>query len=333
MEKLLKKKNNIQLDQFRELGLLLFIIIISIMVQIRNPSFLTGENINDLLKNTAILSILSVGMMLVLVTRGIDLSIAANMAFSGMLASIIVRDFPQIHPVLIMLIGISAGTLSGFINGLLISKGKILPIIATLGMMYVLRGSTFLISKGQWVSAYQFTDGFKKMATGTNWGINNLILIAVAVYALAYYFINHTRTGRRIYATGSNPDSAKISGINTDRMVILVYSIMGMLSGLTGVLWMARFASAQSDSAMGYEMNVIAACVLGGVSMSGGSGKVGGILLGSLLFGILNNTLPLINVSPFWQNAIQGAVILLAVIANVLAKRGMTKRNLNRRDR
>lgn len=331
MENKLKNSFADYFDQFRELGLLVFIVTLSIIVQIRNPSFLTGENINDLLKNTAILSILAVGMMLVLVTRGIDLSIASNMAFSGMLASLLVRDFPQIPTILILLIGLGTGTFFGFINGLLISKGRLLPIIATLGMMYVLRGSTFLISKGKWVSAYQFTDSFKAMATGSVFGINNLILIAAAVYLIAYYFINHTGTGRRIYATGSNPESAKISGINTDRMIILSYSIMGLLSGLTGVLWMARFASAQSDSAMGYEMNVIAACVLGGVSMGGGSGKVGGIFLGALLFGILNNTLPLINISPFWQNALQGAVILLAVIANVLAKRQVTKKNLNRR--
>ncbi len=318
-------------EQFRELGLLLFIVVLSVLVQIRNPSFLTGENINDMLKNTAILSILAIGMMLVLVTRGIDLSIASNMAFSGMLASLLVRDFPQIPTVIILLIGVGSGTFFGFLNGVFISKGRLLPIIATLGMMYILRGSTFLISKGKWVSSYQFTDSFKKMATGNVMGINNLILFALATYIVAFFFINHTATGRRIYATGSNPDSAKISGINTDRMIILSYSIMGMLSGFTGVLWMARFASAQSDSAMGYEMNVIAACVLGGVSMGGGAGKVGGVFLGALLFGILNNTLPLINISPFWQNALQGAIILLAVIANVIAKREITKRNLNRR--
>ena len=318
-------------EQFRELGLLLFIVLLSVAVQIRNPSFLTVENINDLLKNTAILSILAIGMMLVLVTRGIDLSIASNMAFSGMLASLMVRDFPQIPTIVVLLSGILVGTFFGFLNGLFISKGRLLPIIATLGMMYVLRGITFLISGGKWVSAYQFTDSFKKMATGDILGINNLIFIAAVIYLLAYYFINHTATGRRIYATGSNPDSAKISGINTDKMIILTYSIMGMLSGFTGVLWMARFASAQSDSAMGYEMNVIAACVLGGVSMGGGTGKVGGVFLGALLFGILNNTLPLINISPFWQNALQGGIILLAVIFNVIAKGEVNKRNLNRR--
>jgi len=158
-----------------------------------------------------------------------------------------------------------------------------------------------------------------------------LVLIAIIIYFISYYFINYTRTGRQIYAVGSNPDSAKISGINTKKILLLVYAIMGALAGLAGVLWVSRYASAQNDTGMGYEMNVIAACVLGGVSIAGGSGKVSGIILGSLLLGILNNALPLIKVSPFWQQGIQGIIILVAVIANVLVKRGVDWNNLMRR--
>lgn len=305
----------------REQGLLLFIIIICVLVQIRNPAFLSMSNINDLLRNTSILAILAVGMMMVLLTGGIDLSIGATIALSGMVTAMTVSKIPTLHPVLAILEGMCIGLVVGCLIGFLIAQFKIIPIIVTLGLMNVVRGITYLVSGGKWVSAYQMPDSFKNIATGSIFGINNLILIAVIVYVIFYYFINHTRTGRRIYAVGSNAEAAEISGIPKKQIITLVYALMGMLSGLAGVLWVSKFASAQGDTATGYEMHVIAACVLGGVSISGGSGRVGGLILGTILFGILNNALPLINVSPFWQSAIQGFVILAAIITNVLVKR------------
>lgn len=318
--------------KFRELGLLAFIILLSLFVQWRNPSFLSLENIDDLITNTAILSILAVGMMLVIVTRGIDLSIGATLALSGMITAMVVGSFPALPPVLAMLLGIAVGIVCGSLLGGLVAKIGIFPIIASLGMMNVFRGLTFMVSGGKWVSAHQMPDSFKAIATGSVFGINRLVFIAVLIYLIFYYFINHTRTGRQIYAVGSNPESAKISGISTTKVVWLVYSIMGALSGLAGVLWVSKFASAQGDTAMGYELSVIAACVLGGVSIAGGSGKISGIILGSILLGILNNALPLINVSPFWQNAIQGFIILVAIVINVWVKRGVERNHLLRRN-
>ncbi|TYP73374.1 ABC transporter permease [Paenibacillus methanolicus] len=317
--------------KFREMGLLVFIVLLCAGVQLRNPSFLTWENINDIATNTAILAILSVGMMLVIITRGIDLSIGATLALSGMIAAQTVQQMPSLHPAAALLLGIAVGIVCGWIVGFLVSKMDILPIIATLGMMNVFRGLTYETSGGKWVSAHQMPESFKALATGTFLGVNNLIVIAVLVYIAAYYFVNHTRTGRRVYAVGSNPESAAISGIKTDRILWLVYTLMGGLTGLAGVLWVSKFASAQGDTASGYELNVIAACVLGGVSIAGGSGKVSGIILGSVLLGILNNALPMINVSPFWQSWIQGMIIVVAVIINALVKRGIDRNNLMRR--
>ncbi|MFE9274050.1 ABC transporter permease [Paenibacillus glucanolyticus] len=319
------------ISKFREVGLLGFIVLLSIAVQIRNPSFLTLENISDMATNTAILSILAVGMMLVIVTRGIDLSIGAILALSGMTAALTVGAFPDLHPVLVIMLGTAVGWISGLVVGFLVAKVGILPIIATLGMMNVFRGLTYMISGGKWVSAHQMPSSFKGIATGSFLGVNNLILIAIVIYLVAYYFIQHTRTGRQIYAVGSNPDSAQISGIKSKRIIWLVYAIMGSLAGLAGVLWVSKFASAQGDTASGYELSVIAACVLGGVSIAGGSGKISGILLGSILFGILNNALPLINVSPFWQMGIQGGVILIAILVNAFVKRGVDRSHLMRR--
>lgn len=319
------------ITKFREMGLLIFIVILSVLIQFKNPSFLSLENINDLLTNTAILSILAVGMMMVLLTAGIDLSIGSTLALSGMTAALVVSNNPDVSPIVAILIGIAVGTVCGVIVGFLISILGVFPIIASLGMMNVFRGLTFMISGGKWVSAHQMSDSFKGIATSKILGINTLIFIAIVIYILFYYFINYTRTGRQIYAVGSNQASAKISGINTKKTLWLVYTLMGALSGLAGVLWVSKFASAQGDTATGYELNVIAACVLGGVSVAGGYGKVSGLLVGALLLGILNNALPLINVSPFWQNAIQGVIILVAILMNAYVKRRATKENLMRR--
>lgn len=323
--------NLANVSKFRELGLLIFILVLSILIQIRNPNFLTIGNIFDMMRNTVILSILSVGMMLVIITRGIDLSIGANLAFSGMICAMVVSANPHLPPFLIILLGITIGLFCGCVVGLLVSKGGVLPIIASLGMMNVFRGLTFMVSGGRWVSAHQMPPEFKALSTGTIFGINTMIVIAVVIVVCFYYFVNHTRTGRHIYAVGSNPESAKISGIDNSRILLLVYGLMGSLAGLSGVLWVSRFASAQGDTAMGFELNVIAACVLGGVSIAGGSGKLSGVILGALLLGILQNALPLIDVSPFWQQAIQGIIILIAVILNALVKRGVDKNNLIRR--
>ncbi len=326
-----KGLKDMNVARFREFGMLGFIVLLSVLVQIRNPSYLTPENLNDMITNTAILSILAVGMMLVIVTRGIDLSIGATLALSGMISALTVGAFPGLSPVFAILLGTMIGVVCGGILGILVSRIGILPIIATLGMMNVFRGLTFLVSGGKWVSAYQMPKSFKAIATSSLFGINTLIVIAVVIYIIFYYFINHTRTGRQIYAVGSNPESAKISGINSTKILFLVYTIMGALAGLAGVLWVSKFASAQGDTAMGYELNVIAACVLGGVNIAGGSGKISGIIMGSLLLGILNNALPLINVSPFWQQAIQGVIILVAVIVNAFVKRSVDRNNLMRR--
>jgi rhamnose transport system permease protein len=315
----------------RDIGLLGLIVALSVLVQVLNPSFLSPENIADLTTNTAILAILTVGMMLVIITRGIDLSIGATLALSGMISAQTVATWQWVSPLAAIGLGMLIGLVCGAVVGGLVSKGRVLPIIASLGLMNVFRGITFLVSGGKWVSANQMPDSFKNIATSDFLGINTLIWVAIVVYIVAYWFVTWNRTGRQIYAVGSNPESAKVSGINNDRVLLLVYVIMGGLSGIAGVLWVSKFASAQGDTAMGFELSVVAACVLGGVNMAGGSGRISGILLGALLLGILNNALPLVDVSPFWQNFIQGAIILIAVLINALVKRRFNLRILQKR--
>ncbi|MDR2211990.1 MAG: ABC transporter permease [Spirochaetaceae bacterium] len=318
-------------ERVRDLGLIVFIVVISALIQMRNREFLTLLNIGNLLTNTAILSILSVGMMMVLLTGGIDLSIGASMAFTGMVTALTVSANPAAPMFLLILESILIGACIGLVIGILVARFSILPIIASLGLMNIMRGLTYVVSGGAWVSAYQMPAHFKAFATGTVFGINNLVAIAVLVYGLFYFFINFTKSGRRIYAVGSSPDAAKVVGLPVKRITLMVYILMGALAGLAGILWVSKFASAQGDTASGYEMNVIASCVLGGVSVSGGRGKVFGLFLGVILFGILANALPLINVSPFWQQAIQGFVILFAVVTNVIIKRNNDRAVLYRR--
>lgn len=317
----------------REISLAIVMIAIAIFVQYRSGgSFLTAENISDMLAETAVLAICAVGMMFVIVTGGIDLSIGAIMALGAMVGCTVLKNNQSIPVILVIVIAMAVGLLSGFFNGVLVSKLKILPIIATLGTMNIYRGITYLVANGSWVKQQEMGAKFLSLATGKVFGINNLIVIAVIVYIIAAFFMTKTRTGRRIYAVGNSEESARVSGIKTDNTIILVYTLLGVIAGLAGTLYVCKYGVAQGETCTGYEMNVIAACVLGGVSINGGTGRVQGVLLGAVLLGILNNAMPLIHVSSFWQEAIRGLIILLSIIANSIIQRNVEMKALRRRN-
>jgi len=320
-------------DNIREISLILVMIVICFFVQFRsNGKFFTTENISDLFTETAVLAILAVGMMMVIITAGIDLSIGAIMALAGMIGTTVLKENKGISPIIILLIAIAVGIVCGMINGALVSKLKILPIIATLGMMNIFRGLTYLVSRGSWVLQNDMPSSFLGIATGQALGINNLVVMALVIYIIGYVFLNYSRTGRKIYAVGNSEESAEVSGIKTKRILWLAYTIMGAIAGFAGLLYVCKYGAAQGETAVGYEMNVIAACVLGGVSISGGTGKVQGVLLGALLLGLLNNAMPLINISAFWQEAIRGLIIVLSVMSNSLIQRNVEMKALRRRN-
>ncbi|MGN1120780.1 MAG: ABC transporter permease, partial [Eubacteriales bacterium] len=283
-------KNNV-----REFGLIVIIVVISILMNIQTGGkFITFNNINNLLSEASVLAILAIGMMMVIITGGIDLSIGATMALSAMVSTSLMKATLATggiftNPYIAILLSVVIGTICGFIVGLLVSRLNIFPIIATLGMMYAFRGLTYVISGGSWVLQQHMSKEFLAVATGKFLGINNLIWITAVLYIAAFFFMNYTKTGREIYAVGNDEESARVSGINTKRVYTMAYSIMGAIAGLAGILYVCKYAAAQGETATGYEMNVIAACVLGGVSINGGSGKVQGVLLGALLFGVLQN--------------------------------------------
>lgn len=315
----------------KEIGLLVFLIISVIFIQFKNNDFLSLNNILNLLKNTSLLAILSLGMSTVMISGGIDLSAGSVLALSGMSSAVLVSKMPNLPIIAPILLGVLVGVLSGTVLGLLVSKGKMIPTIASLAMMNVFRGLTYIVGNNKWISAHQMTSSFKNLSTGSFLGLNNLIWIAIICLIIFYYFWNYTKLGRHIYAVGSNPEATYITGINKDKTLLLAYMINGLLVGLVGVLWVSRYASAQGDTAMGYEMNIIAASVLGGISVAGGVGKISGLILGFSLLGILNNALPLLNVSIFWEEAITGFITLFAVIMNIVIQRRNKKKSIERR--
>ncbi|MEA4870649.1 MAG: ABC transporter permease [Christensenella sp.] len=319
----------------RETTLFFVLALICAFIQMRNHTFLSAKTIEDMLKNYSTTITLSLGMMSVLLVGGIDISVASSLAFSGMCASLLMREGVYSSTLVMFLVSMAIGTLCGLIVGSVIAYGKVIPIIATLGLTNIFRGATYLVSNSQWVSAYQFESSFKQFAQAKtlSFGLmNNLIFIALICYIAFFIIMRWTRFGRRIYAVGSNAEAAEISGINIKKVKLVVYTMAGSFAGLVGAMYTSLYASAQNDMAMGMEMDVIAACVLGGVSLSGGQGSVVGVLLGALTMTVISKALPLIGISQFWQRAIKGIIILLAIIINILAQRALQKNQLKARE-
>jgi rhamnose transport system permease protein len=318
------------LARFREIGITVFIVLLIIGVGLRSPYFLTLENFRDILLNISILMIVALAQTMVIITRGIDLSVGSMIALVAMMVSFVVKENPTLSPVLVVLLGMALGVVLGSFNGLIITKGGVPPIIATLGTLSVYRGAVFLYSEGTWINAFEMPQSFKLLAKGTPLGLPNLVIIAIAVALIIYYFLNYTRPGRDIYAVGSNPEAAQVAGIRVQRTIFMVYLLSGILCGLAGVLWASRFEAAQTNTALGFELQTVAASVVGGVNIFGGSGAVSGVMLGALLLGIINNALTLVRISPFWQLAAQGALILLAVIVDSVILRRLQRTTVQR---
>jgi rhamnose transport system permease protein len=302
--------------RFREAGISVFILILVIGVSLRSPTFLTPDNFLDILLNISILAIVALAQTMVILTKGIDLSVSSMIGLVAMMVSFVVKENPDINIALVVLLGMTIGAVLGLFNGLIITFGKVPPIIATLGTLSIYRGLVFYYSQGTWINSFELPKSFKMLSKGTPLGLPNMVLIAVLVAIVIYYFLNHTRTGRDIFAVGSNPDAAIFAGIRKDRIIFLVYLLSGILTGLAAVLWASRFESAQTNTALGFELQTVAAAVVGGVSISGGVGTVPGVLLGALLLGIIQNALTIVRISPFWQLAAQGLLILVAVVTD-----------------
>lgn len=315
----------------REFLLLVILAILCIFVGIKSPSFLTPQSIAEMLKNNAFTMIMSLGMLCVMLLGGIDISIMSTLAFAGMTVGMLFK-YNHIHSTLLgFLICMGIGIGCGLLIGLVISRADVPPIIATMGFMYIYRAFAYLVGRSEWAGA-DALGNFKNFALENILGINKVVWITIVCYAFFFWFMKWNRTGRKIYAVGSNPEAAEVSGINVKNIKLLAYTIMGFLSGLCGAISVTVYASAQPNMQQSKEMDVIAACVIGGVSMSGGRGTVGGVLLGSLILSVIAKALPIIGFESIYQNTIKGIIILVVVVVNVIMQRTADRNALKGRE-
>jgi rhamnose transport system permease protein len=278
------------------------------------PGFAAPRNLAGLLDDTAILIMLALGQMLVILVRGIDLSIAANLALCGMIAAMFDRAWPGAGVLPVLVLTLVSGALLGALNGLLVWKLRLPPIVVTLGTMSIYRGAIYLLSKGAWVNENEMSRGFLAFPRIEVLGLTLLSWLALVVAAVFVFALRRSRVARDLYAAGGNPEAANYSGIDARRVQFIAYTICGAIAGVCGYLWVARFAVAYTDIALGFELSVIAACLIGGVAIAGGVGSAVGVILGCLFIGIIRSSLPLVGISAFWQMFINGVVILVAVL-------------------
>lgn len=299
------KKNTI----IRKMGPLLGLLLLGIALTILSDRFLTVNNLLNVARQISINAIISVGMTLIILTGGIDLSVGSIVALTGSITAGLLVSGQAILPAIF--VGVLVGVLLGLFNGLLITRAEIPPFIATLGTMTAARGLTLVYTEGRPITGME--EAFRFLGGGYLAGIPVPVILMVIIFAATYVMLKKTRLGRYIYAIGGNEEAARLSGINTKKILLSVYMLGGLLAGVSGIIMASRLNSAQPTAGISFELDAIAAVVLGGTSLSGGVGTIGGTLIGAFIIGVLDNGLNLLNVSSFYQQIAKGLVILLAV--------------------
>jgi rhamnose transport system permease protein len=309
----------------REVGIAFALLVLVIVVAVQEPRFLRPSNIEEILLSVSILAIVAVGQTLVVLTRNIDLSVGSIVGIAAFVCADAMKSSPDRPVVLIVLFGIVLGAACGVVNGAIVTVGRVPAIVVTLGTLYIFRGIDFIIAEGKQVNAADVPDAYLNLATGHVLGIPALIFFAALVVAAATYGLRRLRPGRELYAIGSNPEAARLAGVPSGRLVFAVFVLSGALCGLAGVLWGARFATVDARAGTGLELAVVAAVVVGGVNIFGGSGTAYGAALGAILLGTIENALTILKLNPFWLQAIQGAVIIAAVTLDALITRRLQR--------
>jgi rhamnose transport system permease protein len=281
-----------------------------------SPAFVAPGNLMTLFNDDAMLIMVALGQMAVILTKCIDLSVGANIAFTGVIVALINAHAPGVPIPLLMLAAALIGLALGAFNGALVWLARIPPIVVTLGTLSIYRGLAFIASHGTSIVSKQMSHEFVALPRTPLLGLPLMSWIAIVVAVLFAVMLGYTRLGRAFFAVGGNPVAAVYTGLNVGRTQFIAFCVSGTIAGLCGYLWASRYTIAYVDLAGGFELDVIAACVIGGVSISGGNGTVAGAVLGALFLGVVKNALPVIHVSPFWQLAIAGGAILGAVVIN-----------------
>jgi rhamnose transport system permease protein len=306
----------------REFGIVLALALLVGATAALNPRFLSGQSLRDLLLGATILTVLAIGQTLVIVTRNVDLSVGSIVGLVAFATGKLFLAGPGTPIVVALLAGLALGALLGALNGALVAAARVPALVVTLGTLYIYRGIDFAWAQGQQINAADMPDAFLRLGTATVAGVPVLALVALAVTLAAGFFLASYRSGRELYAIGSNPDAALLSGVPVGRRVLLAFVVNGALAGLAGVLHAARFGTLDATVGEGLELQVVAAAVVGGVAIFGGSGTVYGAAVGALLLTTIGASLPVLRVNPFWQPAIVGALIVGAIgLDRVLALR------------
>ncbi|RPA56957.1 ribose ABC transporter permease [Aerococcus agrisoli] len=295
-----------------KLGPLLALIVLVVFVSVLSPDFLSLSNLMNLMRQVSINALIAFGMTFVIITGGIDLSVGSTLALTGAIIGGLIAGGTD--PIIAMIIGVLLGFFLGAVNGLLITKGKIVPFIATLATMTIYRGATLVYTDGKPITGLDTTFLFQFMGRGYFYGIPFPIVITLLIFAILFVVLHKTAFGRKVFAIGGNEKAAIIAGIKNARVKMIVYGISGTLSAIAGIILTSRLNSAQPTAGTSYEMDAIASVVLGGTSMSGGRGRIFGTLVGALIIGTLNNGLNLLGVSTFYQQIVKGIVIIIAVL-------------------
>ena len=304
--------------QGRELGTLGGLLALCLLLTALTPYFLTVSNLLNVMEQTSINAVIAVGMTFVILSGGIDLSVGSLVALSGVVMASTLQAGAPIPVAL--LAGLLTGAFCGLVNGGLVTLGRLPPFIATLGMMSVARGAALLLTDGRPVSGFEA--GFRSLATGRVVGVPVPVLVTLAVYVLAHLVLTRTRFGRYVYAIGGNEEATRLSGVPVRFHKTMVYALSGLVSALAAAVLTARLNSAQPIAGMMYELDAIAATVIGGTSLLGGQGRVSGTLIGALIMGVLRNGLNLLGISSFLQQVVIGLVIVGAVLLDSLLKTG-----------
>ncbi|WP_328862628.1 ABC transporter permease [Streptomyces sp. NBC_00306] len=277
-----------------------------------NPSFLDDQGIKDLLLNSSILVLLAVGQSVVVITRNIDLSVGSVVGLTAFACGHFVSGTDH-SAFTVVVLGIALGVVCGLVSGALVSFGRVPALVVTLGMLYVIQGLDHAWAHGDQINAANVPDGVLSLGSGSVAGIPYLPLISAAVLAGTAYFLRTYRSGRELYAIGSNPEAARLAGIPIRRRVLAAYAFSGAVAGFAGALWLARFGTVVADAANGWELTVVSAVVVGGIAITGGTGSVWGAALGALLLTTIGSALVVLKVDSFWQQAITGVLLLLAI--------------------
>ena len=298
-------------DVFHKYGIFIAFCMLVIVLAIISPAFLSTSNLINILRQIAVNGIIAVGMTFVIIAGGIDLSIGSILAFAAVIATSLAH--PSEHSLFIpVAAGILAGLGLGLVNGIIIAKKRLAPFIVTLGMMTAARGLSLVYTSGRPI--INLSDSYNEIGGGYFAGIPLPVITFLLIILVGAFVLHFTRFGRYVYATGGNELAAKVSGINTNLVIIRVYAISGMLAGLAGIVLSSRVMSGSPSTGQGYELDAIAAVVIGGTSLSGGTGSIAGTIAGVLIIGVMNNGLDLLNVSSYWQLIVKGLIIVLAVL-------------------